>query len=1044
MDGVGDMTSSPPRHQPVIQHVIAASTAPDKLAVSEDLKPLVEDLLKLGSGGNGNETLRRLFEKTEDLQRIRQRLIDTPYPNPAKDAFRHHNGFGVLLDILRSIPYYTSEMVVEGNVEDTLDLLRATLCVLSESIRDHWGNRRYFTKRVQDGGWTALNRIIGAIGGSSSLGNGPHKQRHKDRFLGILYAFALGDDTVDDLFVSLRKYADLDYAGPNNRDSATHSLKGGEEMLSVIQSKLPEMLGPNVHWQNPEIVPAIVAILLEERRHDGLQQAIHETEVLPALAAFCHLVSSSHHNLACAHSTGILGMILPELLEASTTSSVTSLLWSIADALVALGLNSLDDAYFLYRRASTSPEMARFLLKALKSSQSPAYVHFDLSLHGYASVELPDLGQSFPPSSSAGYTLSIWVRFEEMDSSLHTTIFGAFDISQTCFVLVYLEKDTQNLILQTSITSSKPSVRFKSIKFEPCQWYHVCIAHRRPRKITSSRASLFVNGEFVEVVKAQYPSDPLPSSTNSRTSASPAASTNAARQVQAFFGTPRDLASQLGRGVVSTRWSLASARLFSELLSDDLIAVHYQLGPCYIGNFQDCLGSFLTFKASAALNLRNENLHPGNVDRSDIVLAIRHKASSLLPESHIILNISPATVFGDKDQYRADEYYLLDFMSKSARKSLKQLIRSGGNAVVLNGAVPAINEALTRPHGVAALTGDPIVITPQSLDAASWRIGGCTSVGLKLVELATTCEALVRSVGILFESIRGSWRNSEAMERENGFSILAALLQSKTGAGQSIYNADAGILPGLTGSDEEREKLLHDLLNLILTFLGYDHACPEDSVINNPLAYRILLVDLDIWRQATLSVQELYYHQFITFGVECKNHKFNAKRLSRMRRNSSTPCRAKGLLTSSSIDIIKKMKDPLKGESYSQSAFHCFIDAFRSVVDCNLSADTLRSLSLFVTYAIQKNRQSSMMTSRKISGQTRQNTVHSLRRSSVSTSSSSLRSKHTDLENNLSRAEIGIRILEMYNDLLCGGKSTANIQKFARTVTNKVWACVSN
>lgn len=883
------MTSSALRRQPVIQSVIEQTSSSEKVAVSEELKALIRDLLRAGSLRNDNESLRHLIGKAESLERIRQRLIDAPHPNTAKDAFRHHDGFQALLHILGSVLHYTSEKVVEDNAEDLLNLFRATLRVLSESINDHPGNRRYFTKRVDDGGWTALNRMIALMGGSSCLSDGRQKQRHMDRFLGTLYAFALGDDAVDDLFVSLRKHVDLDRAGSSTGESVAHSSQG-ERILSVIQTKLREMLAHKAHWQNPEIVPAIVSILLKQRRHTGLQQDAYETEVLPALALLCHLTISSHHNLACVHSTGILSEILPELLEGSTTSSVTSLLWNLADALVALGLNSLDDAYFLYRRASTSPEIAQFLLKALRSSQSPAYVHFDLSLHGYASVELPDLGHTFPPpSSSAGYTISIWVRFEEFDPNLHTTIFGAFDISQTCFVLIYLEKDTQNLILQTSITSSRPSVRFKSMKFERGQWYHVCIAHRRPGKTSSSRASLFINGDFVELVKSQYPSDPLPSSTAGKNSASIAASPSTSRQVQAFFGTPQDLASQLGRGVVSTRWSLASAQLFSDLLTDDLIAVQYQLGPQYNGNFQDCLGSFLTYKASAALNLRNENLHPGNVDRSDIVLAIRHKASGLLPESHIILNISPATVFGGEDQYRVDKPYLLNSMSMPARKSLKQLIRLGGSAVIPNGAVPAINEALVRPYGVAVLTGDPFVITPQSLDAASWRIGGCTAVGLKLVELATSCEAVVHSVDILFESIRGSWRNSEAMERENGFSILAALLRSKTGAGQSNYNTDFGILPRLASSDEERERLLYELLNLILTFLGYDQTSLENSVINNPLAYRILLVDLDIWRQGTLSVQQLYYNQFITFGVECKNHKFNAKRLSRMRRCLEPP-----------------------------------------------------------------------------------------------------------------------------------------------------------
>jgi hypothetical protein len=41
--------------------------------------------------------------------------------------------------------------------------------------------------------------------------------------------------------------------------------------------------------------------------------------------------------------------------------------------------------------------------------------------------------------------------------------------------------------------------------------------------------------------------------------------------VQAFLGTPQDLSARLGKGVVFSRWSLASAHLLEDVLSDDLI-----------------------------------------------------------------------------------------------------------------------------------------------------------------------------------------------------------------------------------------------------------------------------------------------------------------------------------------------------------------------------------------------------------------------------------------------------------------------------------------
>jgi beige protein homolog 1 len=68
----------------------------------------------------------------------------------------------------------------------------------------------------------------------------------------------------------------------------------------------------------------------------------------------------------------------------------------------------------------------------------------------------------------------------------------------------------------------------------------------------------------------------------------------------------------------------------------------------------------------------------------------------------------------------------------------------------------------------------------------------------------------------------------------------------------------------------------------VLEFVGYNHENPEESYIINPLAYRILLVDFDMWRKTAPVTQRLYYKQFIVFGVNSKFHQFNSRRLFRM------------------------------------------------------------------------------------------------------------------------------------------------------------------
>ncbi len=134
------------------------------------------------------------------------------------------------------------------------------------------------------------------------------------------------------------------------------------------------------------------------------------------------------------------------------------------------------------------------------------------------------------------------------------------------------------------------------------------------------------------------------------------------------------------------------------------------------------------------------------------------------------------------------------------------------------------------------------------------------------------------------------------------------------------------------------------------------------------------------------------------------------------------------------------MLDSLKGETFSPEAFQYFMSAFKSVVSCNMSAETFRSLALFVTYAIRKHRLPSVMPSRRKQSVMRnqKSSNNSPQRLSISTSSPSPRSKQTGSKDELTPAQLGISVLQMYTSFLCGDESTANIEKFARTVTNKV------
>ena len=125
-----------------------------------------------------------------------------------------------------------------------------------------------------------------------------------------------------------------------------------------------------------------------------------------------------------------------------------------------------------------------------------------------------------------------------------------------------------------------------------------------------------------------------------------------------------------------------------------------------------------------------------------------------------------------------------------------------------------------------------------------------------------------------------------SVERENGFGVLAILVRSKLL--ESDVRGEERDESRKSSDSEHSERsgkleLSKRVLMSILTFVGYQSERLEDSVINNPLAYRILLVDLDVWRSSAAEVQKLYYEQFIVFAQRSKFRQFNTKRLSRMR-----------------------------------------------------------------------------------------------------------------------------------------------------------------
>lgn len=162
-------------------------------------------------------------------------------------------------------------------------------------------------------------------------------------------------------------------------------------------------------------------------------------------------------------------------------------------------------------------------------------------------------------------------------------------------------------------------------------------------------------------------------------------------------------------------WFLASSHLLLQSLPNELPRLCFTLGPSYVGNFQDCLSKFLTYKTSTSLNigLQNQKHHNSQEGLGSLTKALNEGID--LKESHIAYSLNPYAISEDE-----------------TRRGVLVVSRRESNG---------------KGAEFGEVVGSTAVIRLTSLHAAVWDFGGA-AVLLRLVELA--------SVGIY-----GSYRHAQ-------------------------------------------------------------------------------------------------------------------------------------------------------------------------------------------------------------------------------------------------------------------------------------------
>lgn len=145
------------------------------------------------------------------------------------------------------------------------------------------------------------------------------------------------------------------------------------------------------------------------------------------------------------------------------------------------------------------------------------------------------------------------------------------------------------------------------------------------------------------------------------------------------------------------------------------------------------------------------------------------------------------------------------------------------------------------------------------------------------------------------------------------------------------------------------------------------------------------------------------------------------------------------MLTAAVAGIVKRLLDAMKGEAISEEVVPQFMGAFEALVRSNLSQEVMRSLSLFITYAFHLPASVGSRTPRLFLSTPRSSTPSPIKRVAMDGGESSI-GLAANGTRSVSKKQLGTRVLSLYSRILCERGNFNNIKKFAKTVTNKVWA----
>lgn len=618
-----------------------------------------------------------------------------------RDIFRRVGGYVSLVSMIVALEgafekpeRFFSETVI--NLDSVrikiVAVLQTIFSVLAQSMHNHDVNKNYFMKDV---GYVSLENAI-------TLTGALNKNCIPNQVFGILFAFAIDDGSVYDLFI------DNNTPKEEEQDNTTTVTLDFFRRIELV------LKSPSVRVINSEITPTIL----------HLQELISSDDSQLSRAILCSLnalAQASRRNQVKMNRSGLILELLKRAFPQDSNNDESStpekdMMLQIIKKLMSMGV-SYDELQYMFKGFDVQSDsqdlkspsgLMELILQGASRSRWPNFIQFDMGFNQCTSMEIPQL-TNFPPANP-GYTLLAWVHIERQDDISNLSLFSIWD-DRTLAFRIYV--DAKSKMLHIHSVYSKQDIVFKFFEFHVGFWYHLAIVHHKSRlSLKSSTMTLYVNGVSIEQVSCPYVTPPsfpdIP--------------------LKAVIGTLNN-EQKFKDSTPQLIWDLGPTYLIQDILEKEAINLYFNLGARYKSLFQDSLRQFQTYEAATSLflALRSMSKPQRRESAQQLTAAIKNAAIQPIPETKILF-----------------AFFACNTLSEGTRTGLTLTGVSDATAVtiaaevdcsrlILNSAVPKLDNAVYMPKNMGYLVGEPIVACPFGLDESIWKIGGC-AIALKLIE----------------------------------------------------------------------------------------------------------------------------------------------------------------------------------------------------------------------------------------------------------------------------------------------------------------------